>query len=137
MISIVIMSWNASAQERCCTKADAIEAERSVSRLNNWEDIYKSFKRFRHCDDGAIAEGYSDSIVHMLANRWNELKMLIKLTSSDKEFYSFVMRHIDATADRSAIEKVITNSKHCSKSDKAVCSEISETARKALQDMKE
>lgn len=138
LLSMVVLCWNASAQEKPCTKADAIEAESSVSKLRNWEDIYKSFKRFRHCDDGAIAEGYSDSVVRMLAHRWNELESLIKRTSSDKDFYTFMLRHIDATADKSEIEKIIINSsKHCPDSASVMCSAIEETARKALRGFKE
>jgi len=115
-----------------------MEAEDSVSALKNWDDIYRSFKRFRHCDDGAIGEGYSDSVVWLLADRWSELKTLIRLTSSDKEFRSFVLRHIDATTDKSAIEKVIANtSKHCPESAKSSCSMIEEKAKKALRDFKE
>lgn len=138
ILSMVVMGWNASAQERACTKADAIEAESSVSKLHTWEGIYKSFKRFRHCDDGAIAEGYSDSIVRILARRWDELESLIKLTSSDKDFYAFVLRHIDATADKSDIEKIISNSgKHCPKSAATICAEIEKTARNVLRELKE
>lgn len=137
VLSIALICWNASAKERSCAKAEEIEAESSVSRLNNWEDIYKSFKTFRHCDDGAIAEGYSDSIARMLVDRWNGLETLIKLTSSDKDFYTFVLRHIDATADKSEIEKIINNSsKHCPESAKAMCSAIGGAARKALREFK-
>lgn len=132
------MCWNACAQEIHCTKTEEIEAESSVSRLNNWDDIYKSFKRFRHCDDGAIAEGYSDSIVRLSAERWHELEVLIKRTSSDKDFYTFVLKHIDATADKSEIEEIIINSgKHCPESAKAMCSAIEDAAKKALRDIKE
>ena len=138
ILSIVVLCWHASAQESPCTKSDAMEAESSVSKLHNWEDIYKSFKRFRHCDDGAIAEGYSDSVVRMLAHQWNELISLIKRTSSDEDFYTFVLHHIDATADKSEIEKIIINSsKHCPDSASVMCSVIEEAARKALQEFKE
>jgi hypothetical protein len=138
ILLIISLYWNASAKERYCTKPDAIEAENSVSRLNNWEDIYKSFKRFRHCDDGAIAEGYSDSVVRMFADQWEGIETLINLTSSDQDFYTFVLRHIDATADKSEIEKIIANSsKHCPESAKAMCSAIEDAARKALRDIKE
>lgn len=138
ILLIMSMYWTACAKERHCTKADAIEAENSVSKLNNWENIYKSFKRFRHCDDGAIAEGYSDSVVRMFAEQWEGIDTFIKFTSSDHDFYTFVLRHIDATADKSEIEKIIANSsKHCSGSAKAICSAIEEAARKALRDFKE
>lgn len=138
ILSIFILCLNASAHDKLCTKAEAIEAENSVTRLNNWKDIYLSFKKYGHCDDGAIAEGYSDTVVRMLADRWDELATLNKLTSSDKEFYTFVLRHIDATADKSEIEKTITNSsKHCPKSASALCSVLEKAARKALRELEQ
>jgi len=138
VLSIVVMCSTASAEERRCTNAEAREAESSVSRLNNWEGIYNSFKRFRHCDDGAIAEGYSDSVIRMLADRWTGLETLKKLTSSDQDFYTFVLRHIDATADKSEIEMIITNSSmHCPESAKAMCTAIGEAAGKASRGIKQ
>jgi hypothetical protein len=136
ILSIVVLCWNAVAQERSCTKTEAMEAERSVSRLNNWEDIYKSFKKFRHCDDGAIAEGYSNSVVRMLARRWNRLEELIKLASTDKEFFAFVVRHIDATADKIELNMIIVNtSKDCPESATIMCSTIESAARKAIREL--
>jgi len=113
-----------------------MEAESSVSRLNNWEDVYKSFKKFRFCDDGAIAEGYSDVVERMLSNQWGQLEELVKLSSSDKGYIVFVVKHIDATADKSDVENIIVNSStKCPESAKSVCSEIEKSAREALKEI--
>src|SRR4030042_5394178 len=136
ILSIVVLCCEAAAEERPCTKAEAIEAESSASLLNCWSDIYKSFERFRHCDDGAIAEGYSESVVRMLAFHWDQLEELSKLSSLDRDFFTFVIRHIDATADKSEIEKVIVNSStQCPESASAMCSAIEETAKKVLREL--
>jgi len=133
ILSIAFLCGNAVAEEGSCTKAEAMEAESSVSRLTNWEDVYKSFKKFRFCDDGAIADGYSDVVVRLLSNQWSQLKALIKLSSSDKEFFVFVVKHIDATADKSDVENIIVNSgTKCPESAKTVCSKIEKSAREAL-----
>jgi len=113
-----------------------MEAESSVSQLNNWEDVYKSFKKFRFCDDGAIAEGYSDVVVRMLSNQWSQLGELVKPSSADKEFFVFVVKHIDATANKSEAENIIVNSStKCPESAKIVCSEIEKSAREALKEI--
>jgi len=135
-LSIAFLCGNAVAEERSCTKAEAMEAESSVSRLNNWEDVYKSFKKFRFCDDGAIAEGYSDVVERMLSNQWGQLEELVKLSSSDKGYIVFVVKHIDATADKSDVENIIVNSStKCPESAKSVCSEIEKSAREALKEI--
>lgn len=132
---IILVNCIASAEEKHCTKAEAIEAEKSAHQLNNWEDVYSSYNRFKHCDDGAIAEGYSDSVVRLLAFNWNQIEKLIQL-SSDKDFFVFVLRHIDSTVDKSVIQKIISNSnQHCPESATVICSVIEEAARKALKEL--
>ena len=135
ILSIFIFCGNVAAQEHICTISEAKEAESTVLLLNNWHDIYKSFKRFRHCDDGAIAEGYSASIMQMLAHRWDQCDMLFNFVSEDKDFYVFVFRHINACVDKSEIEMIINNSsKKCPKTASKICSAIERAAKEALKD---
>jgi len=49
-----------------CTKAAAIEAEQEADSLSDWHHIFRSFRRFSQCDDGAIAEGYSEITLERL-----------------------------------------------------------------------
>jgi hypothetical protein len=124
------------AQEKTCTNADVIAAINSFSALKNWTDIYKAFKRFRHCDDGAVAEGFSDRIVHTLASRWTQLGTLRKLPSSDSRFHVFVLSHIDATADEDEIKKIGFNStRHCPPAAKILCVQLRKAARDALREI--
>jgi hypothetical protein len=122
---------NSCAQESPCTD-NGFEAERSLDYLNSWEDIYQSFKKYKQCDDGALAEGYSDKIVHMLADHWDKLNELIRISSADKEFHDFVLRHIDATVNYSDLDKILINCKHCPESLRNICSEIEKAAKEAL-----
>jgi hypothetical protein len=127
---------NARAQETTCTETEAIAAETVSSGLKSWTSIYDSFKRFGHCDDGAVAEGYSDSVVRTLASCWNQLGTLQKLASSDDKFHEFVLRHIDATTDERDIKKIITNAtKRCPAKAKTICAEIEKQSRAALRDV--
>jgi hypothetical protein len=134
---MIILCFNVNAKESSCPLSLLEKADSSISKLNNWQDVYKSFKRFRQCDDGYIAEGYSDAIVKILAHKWNQLSILIKFTSQDKDFYAFVIRHIDATTDESELKMIIHNSsKRCSKSDSNLCSEIGKAAKEAFKMVK-
>jgi len=138
VLFIIGLYWDVNAQEKAsCSKEMAREAEESIDRLHNWAEIYGSFKKFGGCDDGAIAEGYSDAVVRMLATDWNHLDELVKLSSTDRDFFVFVKRHINATADESEIETIVINSsKKCPESGLAVCSQIEESARQALKELK-
>jgi hypothetical protein len=125
-----------AAQEKTCTQTEAMAAEDDSVRIRTWTDLHNSFKRFGHCDDGAIAEGYSDSVVRMLASRWNQLGRLRQLASSDNPFHEFVLRHIDATADEHDIKRVIGNAtKRCPAKAKTLCTEVERAARNALRDL--
>lgn len=41
--------------------------------LDSWQNIAQCFRQFRACDDGGIAEGISDAVARLLANRWDRL----------------------------------------------------------------
>lgn len=115
---------------RLCTRADAILAEDEADSLDSWKNIYHSFKRFGHCDDGAIAEGYSGSVVSMLTQRWEQLDHVSKLIAEDQKFREFVLRHIDETMSASDFHIIIENAeKRCSQTTTEFCKSIAETVR--------
>ena len=79
--------------------------------LRDWQSLHESYKRFRHCDDGSIAEGYSTSVVRLLKNQWNKLDELYLLTQADTEFKQFVLRHINETMSRDDQQIISTNAR--------------------------
>jgi hypothetical protein len=76
-----------------CTKQQAMQAEENTDHLNNWSEVYQSFSRFSQCDDGGIAEGYSDAVGRLLADNWDQFSGLKRLAARDTRFQSFVLRH--------------------------------------------
>ena len=101
----------AKAAQKPCTKEEAIQAEEDTDHLSNWNAVYQSFKRFSQCDDGAIAEGYSDAVGKLLADNWNQFPDLVKLATSDQRFQTFVVRHVDETVPADALKKTAHNAK--------------------------
>jgi hypothetical protein len=99
----------ASPAGKPCTAEQAAEAENSVDSLSTWPAIHESFSRFGHCDDGAIAEGYSSAVGAMLADRWSQLADLTKWFRGEPAFRTFVLRHVDVTAERSAFDRLVAN----------------------------
>ncbi len=63
-----------------------MRAEADVDRLKSWSLLYKSYKHFSHCDDGAIGEGYSDAVGKLLADRWEEFSKFTELARVDHGF---------------------------------------------------
>ncbi len=105
-----------------CTTADAIKAENEADSLKDWDQIYRSYKRFSGCDDGAIAEGYSDSVTKLLADDWKSFDRLLLLTNRRTGFRSFVLKHIDETVPADRLAKIATNARsHCAARGRNLC----------------
>jgi len=130
LLSVLFLGSACNAQEiKICTQAEAIQAETEASKLGNWQDVYSSFKRFVHCDDGAIGEGYSAAIGRMLAYKWVELTTLSELATKDKDFESFVLKHIDDTVPIQEIKMIIVNAQtRCPDDDQELCAKIHKAA---------
>jgi hypothetical protein len=128
------------AADKICTKEAAIKAENDTDTLTNWERVYRSFKRYGHCDDGAISEGYSDKICRLLAYDWEHISGLKKLAQKDKKFTVFVIRHIDDTVKVKDIKKIFANSiESCPAGNEALCKSIIEricSLEKEINDFK-
>jgi hypothetical protein len=118
--SIPIIAGKASAQK--CPREDAIRAETESSSLKTWRDAYGWYKRYHQCDDGAISEGYSNSVATLLADRWDQLKDLNALAKKDPNFQAFVLHHVDEmmTAAQSKVIKENVRSR-CPPSSRHLC----------------
>jgi hypothetical protein len=62
----------ARAEKTECTRAAAMATE-SQPRPLTWIALYKSFDRYGQCDDGSVAEAWSDFVATLLAEHWDTL----------------------------------------------------------------
>lgn len=119
---LLMLTTVSPASERPCTKEEAINAENESTSLKDWDSVYVSFKRYKHCDDGAIGEGYSDTIGRLLAHDWNHIHNLSRLTLKDKQFEAFIIKHIDETVPNNTLEQIYKNAKNnCPSKLKRIC----------------
>ncbi len=122
---IVLGTLNTAAvmAKGACTRAEAIKAEGETDKLKTWDSVYQFYKEFSHCDDGGIAEGVSDAVAKLLANRWDSFDELAKLASNEKGFENFVLRHVDETIDWSHdAPKIHQNARsHCPSKSTRLC----------------
>lgn len=129
--ALALVGWylvtpvTAHGQRQGCDKQAEMRAEAEAGTLKTWQAIHDSFLRYRSCDDGAIAESYSDSVDMMLAERWDQLSSLQSLIDKDSSFRRFVFSHIDATASVENAEIILNNTKHrCPNGLAKLCSDI-------------
>lgn len=125
------------AVERDCTMALAQEAEGVAGRsfMLDWDGMYAAFLKYRVCDDGAIAGGFSDGVVRLLANKWELLPRLQELVIEDNEFRTFVFRHIDATTDPDDLTKILSNVQNCPQGYEHFCDQIRTETERAWRDL--
>jgi hypothetical protein len=117
-------------QQRTCTGAEARRAEAEAVTLRAWDGLYRSYKLYRQCDDGAIAEGYSESVARILVDHWDTLPQLARLAKEDAEFRRFVMGHVDATLNTDDIAKIRTHAKtKCPAGLRAICTDLATLTR--------
>ena len=101
-----------SAEQIRCGKTDALRAEAQAETLRSWDDVYKSYRSYRQCDDGAIAEGYSESVSCILVDHWITLPRLAQLVRRDDEFRRFLLNHVDETLSGEDVRTIRANAKN-------------------------
>lgn len=121
---------NVMAIEKLSCKGD--EARRALidaGKLTSWEDVYQSYKKFGHCDDGALAESYDHSIVRILSSESPKLDDLHAVAKSDIDFRKFVVRHVAGAVSRDDLKRILFNlSQYCPGDAKDMCAELANAA---------
>jgi hypothetical protein len=122
---ILVEGQRSPAKPPSCASEQARKAEAEADTLKSWKLVHLSFVNYVSCDDGAIAEGYSDSISRLLADRWQEFEKLQELAGQDPSFKDFVLRHIDESMSSEQAKAIEQNARfHCPVGGTALCGEI-------------
>lgn len=123
-VAAIWWSPNTLAETCICTKKESIEAEGLVT-AKSWGELHQQFKRYAHCDDGAIGEGFSESVSILLAEQWGDIGQLGAILKSDPSFHKFVIRHINDTVSIDRLGRVAKNAgKRCPRYLKKLCRDI-------------
>jgi hypothetical protein len=133
-VLILFLTTNAVADDAAtkkCTQAEATQAENEAESLRDWDQVFRSYKKFSQCDDGAIAEGYSDSVTKLLVGDWKSFDQLLALTNRDEKFKDFVLKHIDESVPADRLARIASNARsRCPASGRHLCSSIAKVAGK-------
>jgi hypothetical protein len=122
----------ACAAQAGCARQQAIRAESEADSLRTWEQVFGAYQRYRQCDDGAIAEGYSASIAALLADRWDRVNELLVLSNAHPQFEAFVLRHVDVTMSLDQSKTIQENVRaRCPRAGKRLCAAIGKALAQA------
>lgn len=127
----IFCSSTALGDTRVCTADEAQKAETASGVAKSWKQLHRQFRQYAHCDDGAIAEGFSDSITLLLAVHWETMRQIEPMIASDPAFRKFIIRHIDETVPAERLQRIAINaSKQCPRNLKSICQDIQAAAMK-------
>lgn len=130
VVALFLAVLSSPAQRRQCSETEAQGAEAQAETLRSWDDLYRSYTIYRQCDDGAIGEGYSESVARILVDHWQTLPQLAQLARKDKEFQRFVLKHVDETINREDARSIEANAQHaCPTRLRHLCSDVARQAR--------
>ena len=129
LITLLLLASCCIAQARECGEAEARAAEEAASSLKTWAEIHAAYRHYSHCDDGAIAEGFTEAVVHHLATQWPTLPQARRLMAKDRAFEMFVVRHVDGSANESELRLVAEYSaKRCPAGAAVLCGKLRKAA---------
>lgn len=131
--AVAAISASGHALGRECTKDEAYAAEMATDNLLAWKDVYKFYTEFRHCYDGAIAEGAEDKVQLLWANHWSTLPEMIALANKDPGFKALMWRIARSEAFPQDTFNIVLQSAsaRCPRRAVEFCSVIRATARRA------
>jgi len=127
----MLFAVSVTSQQKPCTNAEHLQVEKEAVTLRTWDSLYRSYKRYGHCDDVDASEGYSESIARILADHWETLPRLGELIQKDKSFGRFV--GLDATMDMGDVAKIKElATTRCPPGLESLCSKLKHDADEAI-----
>ena len=138
---ISILAGILTTSVRAGTRQDCRKPEKQViqgTEPKGWASLYRLFKQFGDCDDGAIGEGFSEDVAQLFSKQWAHLDALSRLTASNKAFEQFILRHIDASLSEDELKSIANNSKlHCPTGEKRFCRLVQARVQSSFDELRE
>jgi hypothetical protein len=114
----------AFAQEKACSPAESSAAEKAADRIVNWDQLYKTWQQYRHCDKGPVQEVFTEALLRCIVE-WKHVEGLSGPMEKDKDYRDFVYKHLSSPAAKADVESVYSRAKmNCPKGMDAFCSQI-------------
>ena len=128
-VLLALVAFGSVAQQRACSKADSANAEKAVDRVTNWDQLYRTYQDFRHCDTGAMEDLFTDALLRCVVE-WKHVERLSQVMEKDKDYRAFVLRHLASPAAAGDVESVYSRAKmSCPNGLDDFCKEIAMTVK--------
>jgi len=126
---LLTMAFAAGAfAQKPCSANDAATAEKVVDRVVNWDQLYKAFQDYRHCDQGPVADVYTDALMRCLVE-WKQVDALAGTMQKDKDYHDFIFRHLRAASGEDQKSVFARAKMSCPKGLDAWCGELIDASK--------
>lgn len=103
------MHLNIFAKEECTLLRASTAENRLMHIEKNWDSLHRHWSVFSNCDDGLLAEGYSELVAKIILSRDSGLSRF----PNNYDFETFVISHIDESIAYTDLIKIDQVSGKC------------------------
>jgi hypothetical protein len=122
-------AFAAQGQDKACSPADTAKAEQMIDRVVNWEQLYKAYQDFRHCDKGNVDEVFTEALLRCIVE-WKHVEGLARPMEKDQDYRNFVHRHLNSPAAKADLNSIYSRAKmSCPKGLESFCTDITMTVK--------
>lgn len=134
MVVLLILTGclQAAAISRCNSN-DRIGDE--ILNANDWVKMQSFYLGWVDCDDGDVAEGISDRVGSLLAEKFTDFVVGANEKKLDDRFVTFVIKHIDASQDEDNLQSILKKSQSCTTKEVQICERLQIRAQTAIDDL--
>jgi hypothetical protein len=113
----------AAQAQKACSTGDAQKAQKAADLIVTWPQLNKTWKDWRHCDTGEVADTFTDAISRLMVE-WKSVETLAD-EMKDPEFKAFIEAHLRSPAAKDDISMIRSRATmSCPKGQDALCKQI-------------
>ncbi len=132
-IAAIAFTAGAAFAQKTCSSADSQAAEKALDRVVNWDLLYKAWQTYGHCDTIMTEDLFTDALMRMMVE-WKNAEQFARRYQGDAEFKVFVNKHMKSLTAKDDVKSVYSRVKsNCPAGFDAVCAELAEVAKSAMQ----
>ena len=125
-LALVAVLLASDAWTKDCPESESLAAHYAAPQARTWTELHAAFLEYGHCDDGAIAGEFSESVSFILADRWQSFREGAVLMNREPAFKEFVLGHLGEVTPRDLWDRILMNaSSQCPAGEEALCRQIS------------
>ena len=125
---------NSAAGETCAAEMSSRAVQTLPQAREDWKSLLRHREKFASCDDGELAEAYTEAVVGLFAYKWDQLDKFAGQVHGHANLQKWALRHIDSSASKEDLKKISSNASSCRNGLKHLCKIIKQTSERALRE---